>query len=138
MSILQLAQIIIGSILSLGVLIAGAGYGMGKWYEGKNARTKSEYDLLITRLEALQKICEQQQIDINRNHEDLKKHTQEIGRLQGVNEEKDKKIKELLDLLANRDPSFNEYVQYSRNSIEELKQKISSIYNHLQVPTKLE
>ncbi len=131
MTFLQIAGIVIGSIAGLGALIAGAGYGIGKFIEGKNARSKDDYDLMITRLDSLQRLCEQQQNDINRNHDDLKKHTQEIGRLQGVNEEKEKKIRELMDLLANRDPALTEYIKFGREAILEFKKGMELIISKL-------
>lgn len=116
MDIIQLASIIIGSIVSLGVLIAGAGYGYGQFYRGKNARTSEDYTFLSNRIETLQGVCDKQQEEINGHQSEIKNLRQEVGRLQGVNEEKEKKIKELTDILANRDPQLTEFIKFSRDS----------------------
>ena len=132
MPILQIAEIIIGSLISLGILIAGAGYGMGKFYEGKNKRKLDDTHLFNEQLEALKRIIEEQKaasaemtkkrdIEMQILREDIKKHTEEIGRLKGINEEKERKIKELMDILANRDPALGEYMKFSREAILEFK-----------------
>lgn len=131
MNILQIAEIIIGSIISLGVLIAGAGYGFGKFFEGRNKQTLEETTLFKTRLDALKQICDDQANQINTLQEDIKSHTKEIGRLQGVNEEKEKKIKELTDILANRDPALTEFIKFSMESTKYFQGVVPEIVNKL-------
>lgn len=142
MDILKLAEIIIGSIVSIGVLVAGAGYGYGQFYKGKNSKTLEDTTLFTEQLEALKKIIIEQKeasietskkrdTEMNLLREDIKKHTQEIGRLQGINEEKEKKIKELTDILANRDPALTEYIKFGRDAILEFKKGMEFIINKL-------
>ncbi len=142
MDLLQLAGIIIGSILSLGGLIAGAGYGYGQFYKGKNSKILEDTTLFTEQLEALKKIIEEQKIaateatkkrdgELSVLREDIKKHTEEIGRLKGINEEKEKKIKELTDLLANRDPGLIEYMSFGKKSIEEFQKDVKSMMEAL-------
>lgn len=131
--VLQVATIVIASIGSLGVLLAGAGFGYGKFYEGRNKQTLDETNLFSTRLDALKTICDDQANQILHLQNDIKGHTQEIGRLQGVNEEKEKKIKDLTDLLANRDPALAEYIKNQTESAKLYKpifdQMIQNIKN---------
>lgn len=138
MSILEISGIIIGSIISLGALIAGAGYGFGKFYEGKNKRVLDETTLFNEQLEALKKIIEEQKesakiVTQKRDaemavlREDIKKHTEEIGKLKGINEEKEKKIKELMDILANRDPALKEYMEFARSAIVGFQESVREI-----------
>lgn len=116
MNIAQLAQIVIGSIASIGVLIAGAGYGYGQFYKGKNAKTLDDFNLFNTQLDSLKKVCDEQAAQIKVLQEDIKGHTQEIGRLKGINEEKEKKIVELNAILQNRDPALNDFIKMSTES----------------------
>lgn len=111
MNILQLAQIVIGSIASLGVLIAGAGYGIGKFLEGKNKASQDTIKVFTDQISGLNAVCEQQAKQILTLQLHDKDHTQEIGRLGGVIEEKEKKIKEMSDILANRDPQLSDFIK---------------------------
>lgn len=144
MNILQTAGIVIGSIVSLGVLIAGAGYGYGQFYKGKNSRSLDDTKLFNEQLEALKKIIDEQRLAAVENtkkrdaemhtlREDIKKHTQEIGRLQGINEEKEKKIKELTDILANRDPALTNYIEFGTKAINEFKKGMEDIQSTLKI-----
>lgn len=141
MDILKLAEIIIGSIISIGVLVAGTGYGLGKFFEGKNKRTKDEIDLFTSQLDAMEKIVKKQDTEIRAlqdKHsneikilqEDIKKHTQEIGRLQGVNEEKDKKIAELTGLLQNRDPQTQQFMHLLTEYVMDAKKAMTTTKEH--------
>ena len=114
MDTLQTAQIVIGSIIGLGALIAGTGYGYAQFFKGRSDKTKDDFERFNTQLDALRKICDDQANQITKLQDDLKTHTREIGILEGVNQEKEKKIKELTDLLANRDPALSEYIKFSR------------------------
>ncbi len=144
MQTLQLAEIVIGSIISLGILIAGAGYGYGQYYQGKKKLAKDDVELFNEQLEAFKKIIESQKEDFIQYQkkrdselqilrEDIKKHTQEIGRLQGINEEKEKKIADLNAILQNRDPALSEYLKYARESITEFKEGMKGIFERLEI-----
>ncbi len=109
MNIIQLVLSIVGSIVSVGILLAGTGYAYAQFTKGKNEKNNEDYKLLTTRVDALQRLCDAQQIDLNNLH-------QELGKLKGINEEKDKKITELNAILQNRDPALNEFIKYSTES----------------------
>lgn len=121
MNLIQLLSVIIGSIVSLGALIAGAGYGYGQFYKGRNQKTLDDTTLFTARLDALKKICDDQARQIETLQNDIKYHTQEIGRLKGINEEKEKKINELNDLLSNRDPQLTEFIKSSSQELKDIK-----------------
>lgn len=138
MNTIQIIEIIIGSIIGIGVLIAGAGYGYAQFFQGKKKLAKDDVELFNEQLEAFKKIIDNQKgefatYQIKRDAEmqvlrdDIKKHTQEIGRLQGINEEKEKKIKELTDLLSNRDPALGEYIKFARDSIKIFQDQMTEI-----------
>lgn len=116
MSFIQILQVIasiIGIIISLGVLVAGAGYAYSQFFKGTAEKTNADYALLEKRITTLQKVCDDQQSELDGHQRDIRGLNQEIGRLKGINEEKDKKIKELENLLANRDPQMTEYIKSS-------------------------
>lgn len=132
MTTIDIFEIIVGTILSLGALIAGAGYGYGQFSQGRKKLKKDDIELFNEQLEAFKKIIEAQKVEadnVKKDHiaemsilrEDIKKHTQEIGRLQGINEEKEKKILELTNLLQNRDPALKEFIDLARPVIEQSK-----------------
>lgn len=129
--VLQTAEIVIGSVISLGILIAGFGYFYAQFFQGKNKKTKEEFELFTVQLEALRKLCEQQKDQIRSLEEDSKKHTSEIGRLTGIVESKDKTIAELNAVLQNRDPQLGEHIKFSRESIAEFKESIKKITEQL-------
>lgn len=127
MSIIQTAEIIIASIISLGVLIAGFGYGYAQFKQGGKKLATDDIDLFNEQIKALKLIIDQQKETAAENSKkrddeiaalrgDVQRLTQEIGKLQGINQEKDKKIKELTDLLANRDPALTDFIKFSIES----------------------
>ena len=128
MTLLELAVTIIGAIISLGVLIAGLGYGYGQFFKGRDLKTKEDYDLLDTRITTLQKLCDTQQLELNGHQTEIRNLRQEIGRLQGVNEEKEKKIQELTALLQNRDPQLSDFIKYSREANVEWQKIADNIF----------
>ena len=121
MSILQSAQIVIGSIISLGILLAGAGYAYGQFYRGRDEKTKEDFSLFNTRLDGLQKICNEQEKEIQQHKKDIFDLNKEIGRLQGENTEKEKKVKELTDILANRDPALADFIKWNMENSKMFK-----------------
>lgn len=142
MNILNTATVIIGSIISLGVLIAGAGFGIGKWYEGKNKRKFDDTSLFNEQLEALKKIIDEQKnaavettkkrdAELQILRDDIKKHTSEIGRLNGIIEEKEKKNQELTAMLNLRDPALTEYIKFGRESILEFQKGMKMVIESL-------
>jgi len=131
MDLISLAEIIIGSIVALGILIAGAGYGYGQFFKGRDEQTRTDFVLFNTRLESLTKICNDQEKEIQNHKAEITKLHQDIGRLQGINEEKENKIKDLTDLLTNRDPALGEYIKFGREAIIEFKQSIIRLNNRL-------
>lgn len=116
-----------GSFVSLGVLALGFGYAWGQFHKGENLKTIEDFQLFNTQIEALTKVCNEQAGQIKTLQDDIKKHTQEIGRLNGINEEKDKKIKELNDILANRDPALTEFIKLATKSLEALLSGVEDI-----------
>jgi len=120
MNFAQFVQTLFVSALSLGALLAGAGYGWGQFKKGRDDKSKTDYDLLDRRLETLQTLCENQQKELNGHQLEIRSLRQEIGRLQGINEEKEKKIKELTDMLAGRDPQLTEYIKTSTRAFSDI------------------
>jgi chromosome segregation ATPase len=90
-----------------------------------------ETQLFTTRLDALKKICDDQADQIKTLQEDIRTHGQEIGRLKGINEEKERKIKELNDLLANRDPALSDFIKFSMDSAKAYQPIVESIIKSL-------
>lgn len=138
MTLIQTIGTIIAAIVSLGVLIAGSGYGYAMFTQGRKKLKKDDVELFNEQLEALRKIIESQkdefkayqskkEDELNVLREDLKKHTQEIGKLQGINEEKEKKIKELTSLLQNRDPALQEYMTFAREAITNFQNQMHDL-----------
>ncbi len=123
MTLIQLAQIVSESVAAIGVVAAGIGYFWGQIFIGRNKATKEDYNFLTTRLDALQKLCDQQQMDLNTLH-------QEIGRLKESNDLEKKKNIELTALLQNRDPALIEYMKFARDSIMEFKGDIKGMIEY--------
>ncbi len=131
MGIIQVAEIVIGSIVSLGVLFAGTGYLWAQIFVGRNKANKDDFDLFNSQIDGLTKIIGEQTTQIKTLQEDIKQHTSEIGRLNGIIEEKDKKITDLLSIVQNRDPSLGEYIQFARDSILEFKDSVKRIHERV-------
>lgn len=136
MNLIQLAEVVIGSIISIGILIAGAGYGFGKYYEGKNKASKDTLDLFNAEFDSLRKLASEQAKQIEILQADIKKHTLEIGRLGGVIEEKNKTISDLTALIQNRDPSLTEYIKFAREAILEFKDTVKRIHDRVDLNDK--
>ncbi len=124
MSILQIAGIVIGSFISIGTLIAGAGYAYSQWFKGKNSKTIEDFQLFNSQIDALNKVCTEQSSQIRLLEERVKGNTQEIERLNTIN-------KQLSDLLANRDPALKDYMVYARDSIELFKSEVTKVNDTL-------
>lgn len=122
---LQLAQIIIGSLISIGILIAGFGYFYAQFFKGKNSKSREEFDLFTSQLDALQKLCKEQAEQIKTLQEDSKKHTGEIGRLNGIVESKDKTIAELNAIIQNRDPNLMKSLERIGERLESIEKKLA-------------
>ncbi len=118
MNLVQLAQSISISIAAVGVVFAGIGYLWGQIFAGKNKATTEDYNLLNTRLNSLQNTCDSQQKELADLH-------LQVGRLQGGNEEKEKKIKELTELLQNRDPGLVDFMKFITESTKGFQQALA-------------
>jgi chromosome segregation ATPase len=131
MDVIQIIYTIIGSIVSTGILLAGAGYGYAQFKKGSKSLVQEDLDVYIKQLEAMRKISDDQTDQIKVLQADIKVHTGEIGRLNGIIEEKERKIKELTEMLANRDPALGEYIQFSRNAIAGFQDSIKRVHDRL-------
>jgi len=125
MNILQLAQAVSLSIAAVGVIFAGLGYLWGQIFAGKNKATTEDYNLLNTRLNSLQNTCDAQQKELADLH-------LQVGKLQGINEEKEKKIKELTELLQNRDPGLSEYIKFARETTTSFQNIVTNMVADIQ------
>ncbi len=117
MNIKEILLFILGSIVSLGVLAGGIGYLISKFRSG----SKEEKAAILSSAETLAKFWEDQATGYKSmmaekdksNDEKFLKLTTELGEIRGQLLEKDKQVKQYLDILQNRDPEtkkFNEYV----------------------------
>jgi len=124
MSILQISGIVIGSLVSIGVLVAGAGYAYSQWFKGKNSKTLEDFQLFNSQIDALNKVCVEQSNQIKVLEIKVKENSIEIEHLRNTN-------KQLSDLLANRDPALAQYMEYGRASIEEFKDGLREVITKL-------
>ena len=131
MDIITLASIVIGSFVSIGVLIAGAGYGYAQWKKGGKSLVQEDLKIYIDQVDGMAKIIAEQKEQIKDLQNDVKGHTSEIGRLNGIIEEKERKVKELTDLLANRDPALGEHIKFSREAIGSFKESVERVHMRL-------
>ena len=131
MDVAQILYTAIGSIVSLGILLAGAGYGYAQFKKGGKSLVQEDLDVYIKQLEAMRKITDDQAEQIKIVQADIKVHTGEIGRLNGIIEEKERKIKELTDMLANRDPALGDYITFSREAIAGFQDSVKRVHDRL-------
>lgn len=108
--------------ITVGALAAGLGYAYGQFFSGSKKSKTEDYNLLEMRLDAVTKTCDNQRIDINRQQEEIKKLNQEVAFERGVVSAKDIKIKELSDLLANRDPRLTKTLELVAAELKEIKE----------------
>ena len=108
--------------ITVGVLVAGLGYAYGQFFSGNKKARSEDYNLLELRLDALQKVCDNQQTDISRQQEEIKKLNLDIAFERGVVSAKEIKIKELSDLLANRDPRLTATLELVATELKEIKE----------------
>jgi hypothetical protein len=106
MSTLQVVEIIIGSVVSFGILIAGVGYAVGQFKKGESEGKMDDtsvkqgvFDLLQKEVTALEKMVADDE--------------KEMAVLKTQVDEKDKKVKEFMEILQNRNPELTNYITTS-------------------------
>jgi chromosome segregation ATPase len=82
-------------------------------------------------MEGQQLVIDQQAAKIKQLEQDVKNHAGDIGRLNGILEEKERKIAELTNILANRDPALSEYINFAREAITGFKDAITRVHDRL-------
>lgn len=88
-----------------GVFIAAAGYFMGQFRQGQNNRRKDD-------IEGKKGVLDLLQEQVDSLEEMVEKHKTEIVILQTQNNEKDKKIKEYMELIQNRNPEMLAFMKF--------------------------
>lgn len=133
MNILQIAQIVIGSIVGLGALIAGTGYAYSQFFQGKDKfiederkhnreQTQSNTEtlaLLQGQVTSLQTLAKEQR-------EDILTQRDEITKLRTLLEDREKKIKELTDILQNRSPQIEQIAKQLSDSMVMLQDYVKT------------
>lgn len=120
---LETVVVAIGAVASFGGLLAGAGYGYGKFREGKAASNASTLELLRNELTALQEVVKQQEGR-------MLAQEKEISYLKGQLDEKDKKIKEYTQIFQGRNPNLEKVLEDIRNFMIEIN-------NHMKVTQRV-
>lgn len=98
-------ELILAVLGGIGILLAAAGYGLGKYREGQNSRRKDDIENKRSSFELLQDQVDALEVMVGKQKED-------IIILQTQNSEKDKKIKEYMELIQNRNPEMNQFIKY--------------------------
>lgn len=92
------------TLLGLGAIILSLSYLWSVWKDGAGKASKELLETLKAQYETQRKINEDLQKQMNAMR-------QELGRLQGVNEQNEKKIKEYMDIIANRSPLLEKSIE---------------------------
>jgi stress response protein YsnF len=126
---------IFGTLAGVGVLTAGIGYGYAQFRTGAN---KAKDELVQTYKEQLeiekektkQMLIERETL-VQSHQNQLNKLTQDVGRLQGLNEANEKKIKEYQEILQGRNPEQIEFMSVVIQSVKDnqifMKQTVDTL-----------
>ena len=113
---------IVGIFAGIGLLIAGIGYGYAQFRTGANKAKDELVETLEKQLEIEREKTKQWEAEkqtlVASHQTQLNKLTQDVGKLQGLNEANEKKIKEYQDILQGRDPAQQKFMEIVLKAIE--------------------
>lgn len=111
----QLAEIVIGSIVSLGILAAGFGYAWGQVRSGDNKSADRDRqnlrDLLKSEQEKNAALLKEKTDLFNSLQAQITQNQTELAKLQGIVEAQTKMIEQYKDLIANRSPELEKILK---------------------------
>lgn len=134
---------------SVGIFATGAGYAWGQFFKGRNDRkleentiTVQSFTLMQSQVASLQEMVER---DRKRHTEEraidraeINRLTGEIGRLNGILQEKDGKLKEYKEIFQGRDPRMDKFMDAMEQFMTRNSLSLESIDAHLQKTQELE
>lgn len=110
MSILQIIQYALGTIASLGILSLAVGYLYAQFSRGKSERGKSEIENENTLVVYLKNQIGGFKEIIENQDKKIVELGKEIASFRAVIEEKDKTITKYLEILQNRNPALENFI----------------------------
>lgn len=138
------------NVIAILIGVGGLSYAVGQFKLGRTKKNEEEQKkkseeitnqinvikLLRDQIDALEKVVENTGRQCSEFKEDIKKLIQEVGRLQGVIESKDKQITELNNIIANRDPALTDYIKFGRETGLKAQALLEAIHTRLDVIEK--
>ena len=142
-AIKNIAEIIGSVIAGIGLLSAGIGYCYSQFKTGKSAATKDSLEsqneltqYLRDQIDGYKEIAKEQNSKISNMEK-------QIASMQAIISEKDSTIKKYLDILQNRNPELDQFMQESRqkwqdqlNFISQILDAMKNINEHMDVQKK--
>lgn len=116
---------IVNYVGSISVFVFAVGYLVAQYKKGSNEGNAEVFKLLREQVEGLKTVAHE-------NQQEIKRLSDEIIRLKTLGEEKDKKIKELTDLLQNKDPRLQSFMQDTTDILTEIKNFMHNINQNLE------
>lgn len=140
----EIAIIIMGSITSVGILVGGAGYLLGKW-KGSTKEERAESVEILSNNDQIKQFYKEQNDDlkvINKSlSEQIQQLTREVGELRGQLNAETKAKSEYLAILQNRDPETKKFMEFMMKAEQDHAQthaEIIRILSEIHVMSKAE
>ncbi len=105
---------------SIGIFVFAIGYLVAQYKKGNNEGNVEVIKLLREQMEGLKLV-------VYENQQEVKRLSDEIIKLKTLGEEKDKKIKELTELLQNKDPRLQSFMKDTTDILTEIKNFMHNI-----------
>lgn len=129
---LHILEIIIGAIISLGVLILGTGYSTAQFSKGKRQEKNDELKGKTTLTEYLTKQVEAYDLAFKERDKVIAALTTKVATFEAVMIEKDKTIARYLEILQNRNPDLEKTLSRIADFMESSKDLFSKVNTHLE------